>query len=315
MRKDEEIRGRIIERKGINSSATIYCDNENMESSRTNAKINLFPINLSTNQTSLLSKSDSSDTIASSQRKGMILYPHDCVFGFDYIEHIVLPENTLQGICIQYKVSPVILRQINKFSGSTLLLAPKRLIIPLKRSGNTLSRSGGIMLQDQATNQYKIHKMLAECPNLKENEARTYLHLNNWNLIEGVVVAREDINRKNSYEKQKYLLAAKSLSSCKRQFRCKAIEEEKSDDSSGKTIELKIIKKGEGNFFTNQLENNNYDFDKCTVNYILKAVPRNRNTAGIMNHQAQENIRNKGLCKQSNDEWIDFGIELKDLSS
>lgn len=46
---------------------------------------------------------------------------------FSYYQHIILPSDTIQGICLQYRVSPVILRQINTFSSSSLLLAPKKL--------------------------------------------------------------------------------------------------------------------------------------------------------------------------------------------
>jgi hypothetical protein len=49
----------------------------------------------------------------------------------EYIEHIVLPTDTLQGICLAYKVSAMRLKKENGFSGNNLQLAPKKLRIPL----------------------------------------------------------------------------------------------------------------------------------------------------------------------------------------
>lgn len=86
---------------------------------------------------------------------------------YKLIEHIILPKDTLEGLCLKYKTSATRLRQINQFSSSSLLLAPKRLLIPLKNDMN------GIKLQDTDTTEYKIHKVLSECCRLgmKEIEA------------------------------------------------------------------------------------------------------------------------------------------------
>lgn len=48
-----------------------------------------------------------------------------------YVEHRVKPTDTLQGLCLSYKISATKLRMVNKFSGSNLLMAPKTLRIPL----------------------------------------------------------------------------------------------------------------------------------------------------------------------------------------
>ena len=84
------------------------------------------------------------------------------------IEHIVLPKDTMQGICLQYKINVTRLRQVNKFSGSSLSLAPKKLYIPIKNKW-----WGSIKLQDTSTEEFKIHKILSECNKLgtKEVEA------------------------------------------------------------------------------------------------------------------------------------------------
>jgi len=97
------------------------------------------------------------------QSKAIDVCPQGCRFGVDYVEHIVLPSSTIQGICLFYNVNATKLRQWNGFSGSSLLLAPKRLIIPQK--------DGQLKMQNQ-TSEFKIHKMLYEFPTLKENEVK-----------------------------------------------------------------------------------------------------------------------------------------------
>lgn len=88
----------------------------------------------------------------------------------DYMEHIVLPSDTLQGICLAYKTSGTRLRQANHFSGSHLSSAPKKLIIPLSKKA---IRCGYIHIQNKETKEYKIHAVMAELPaEVKEAEAR-----------------------------------------------------------------------------------------------------------------------------------------------
>ena len=59
---------------------------------------------------------DSQDNVLGPSGKGIL--------GVDYVEHVCLPTDTLQGICIAYKVSASQLRRANHFSG-TLHSAPK----------------------------------------------------------------------------------------------------------------------------------------------------------------------------------------------
>jgi len=130
------------------------------------------------------------------QSKAIDVCPQGCRFGVDYVEHIVLPSSTIQGICLFYNVNATKLRQWNGFSGSSLLLAPKRLIIPQK--------DGQLKMQNQ-TSEFKIHKMLYEFPTLKENEVKKYLRLYDWDLKQSIAVAQEDLNQKKivSYRKEK----------------------------------------------------------------------------------------------------------------
>jgi LysM repeat protein len=104
---------------------------------------------------------DSSDGALGPSGKG--------VLGVDYLEHVIMPTDTLQGICIAYKISSTRLRQANHFSGNSLLLAPKKLVIPLSKKA---LRSGFIRVQDTDAKEYKLHAILAEFPDLSMTEAK-----------------------------------------------------------------------------------------------------------------------------------------------
>mmetsp|Transcript_11855 Transcript_11855/g.14520 ORF Transcript_11855/g.14520 Transcript_11855/m.14520 type:complete len:285 (+) Transcript_11855:206-1060(+) len=115
--------------------------------------------------------------------------------GTKYLEHVVLPSDTLQGLCLRYKVKPVVLRQVNMFSGSTLFLAPKKLLIPC--SGNVdISK----VRQDTTSEMFKAHSFLSQVNGLRRftgfsnKEARVYLDLNDWNVDEAVKEALAEID-------------------------------------------------------------------------------------------------------------------------
>ncbi|KAL3902953.1 MAG: hypothetical protein SGILL_010633, partial [Bacillariaceae sp.] len=110
------------------------------------------------------------------------------VLGVDYVEHVVLPTDTLQGICIAYKVSATHLRRANHFTG-TLHSAPKKLVIPMSKQA---LRTGFIRVQDTDTKEYKLHSFLAEFPDISETEAKAYLELADWELKDAVNSAKED---------------------------------------------------------------------------------------------------------------------------
>lgn len=112
------------------------------------------------------------------------------MLGVDYMEHVILPSDTLQGICLAYKTSGTRLRQANHFSGSNLSGAPKKLIIPLSKKA---IRSGYIHVQNKETKEYKIYAVMAELPaDVKESEARTYLEQADWVVEDAVRSAIED---------------------------------------------------------------------------------------------------------------------------
>jgi LysM repeat protein len=94
------------------------------------------------------------------------------VLGVDYVEHVILPTDTLQGICLSYRISVTKLRQANHFSGNSLLLAPKKLVIPISKKA---LRQGFIRVQDTDAKEYKLHAFLAEFPDFGLTEAKAYV--------------------------------------------------------------------------------------------------------------------------------------------
>lgn len=121
-----------------------------------------------------LTRSLSNSTIASEENCsfGASCHHSDIVYGIpgvDYVEHVVMPTDTLQGVCLQYKVSATRLRQANQFSGNTLLLAPKKLIIPLSKNG---LKTGAIRMQDRTTKEFKLQALVAEYTDMGLEEAK-----------------------------------------------------------------------------------------------------------------------------------------------
>ena len=89
------------------------------------------------------------------------------VRSFDFIEHKVLPSDTLQGICLTYKISATKLRMINQFSGSSLSLAPAKLIIPINSK-----KIRDELIKEKNVKDYMISKLIDEAPGLIYSEAR-----------------------------------------------------------------------------------------------------------------------------------------------
>jgi len=115
-----------------------------------------------------IQRTHSSSTI-DSQDNGTLGPSGKGVLGVDYVEHVILPSDTLQGICLAYKINPTRLRQANHFSGNSLILAPKKLVIPLSKKA---LRTGFIRVQDTDAKEYKLHAFLAEFPDLSSTEAK-----------------------------------------------------------------------------------------------------------------------------------------------
>mmetsp|Transcript_2876 Transcript_2876/g.7897 ORF Transcript_2876/g.7897 Transcript_2876/m.7897 type:complete len:427 (+) Transcript_2876:114-1394(+) len=131
-----------------------------------------------TNSSSTL---DSQDNVLGPSGKGIL--------GVDYVEHVCLPTDTMQGICIAYNVSASQLRRANHFSG-TLHSAPEKLLIPLSKQA---LRTGFIRVQDTDTKEYKLHYFQAEFPNMSAVEAKVYLELADWKVKDALKSAKEDL--------------------------------------------------------------------------------------------------------------------------
>jgi hypothetical protein len=88
------------------------------------------------------------------------------------VEHVVLPQDTLQGICLRYRVSAVTLRQFNNFSG-TAFRSKKYLRIPVEP---------GLPVNVQLSSQEILIQRFKNETGESEKEARYYLEERDWNL-------------------------------------------------------------------------------------------------------------------------------------
>jgi hypothetical protein len=122
-----------------------------------------------------------------------------------YYQHIVLPSDTVQGICIRYKISWRRLGQINGFSGKNLALAPKILWIPKVCSDESNDESntstttrddsrtkiGGSNgcdhvikdnLQDQSCHEFMVCYIMAKMDGISNSDAKRFCEMYNWDL-------------------------------------------------------------------------------------------------------------------------------------
>mmetsp|Transcript_34978 Transcript_34978/g.52842 ORF Transcript_34978/g.52842 Transcript_34978/m.52842 type:complete len:249 (+) Transcript_34978:94-840(+) len=93
--------------------------------------------------------------------------------GPTHIQHIILPTDTLAGICLKYKISAVKVRQINRFSGSNLHLAPNPLIIPIVDP--QLLVDGVIKVQNTESREFKRGAFRARFLSLRDGEITSYV--------------------------------------------------------------------------------------------------------------------------------------------
>ena len=93
----------------------------------------------------------------------------------EYTEHVVLPTDTLAGLCLLYKISRRELQRVNKFSasGDDLRLAPKKLYIPITEKARRL----GWKPQDVNSPEFKMAAFMAQFPNLSMMEAKWYVYV------------------------------------------------------------------------------------------------------------------------------------------
>ena len=127
------------------------------------------------------------------------------VTGSNFVEHIVQPADTFQGICLRYKLTPTQLRQANNgFSGSNLQLAPNPLMIPTKTNqhdefeghvtrGTTTNTSSDENAYPTALTEDQVIALFQrQFETLSKNEAKAYLELSGWELDKAVLSASQD---------------------------------------------------------------------------------------------------------------------------
>lgn len=229
----------------------------------------------------------------------------------ELVEHIVLPSDTLQGICIQYRISATKLRQINIFSGSSLKLAPKRLLVPVPISNCHSSLDSSIRLQDRTTKEYKLHKILSECPSLTTPEIESYLSLHNDDLENALNAALSDLDwekthmspgeRPNSLRK---ILDTR----VKRKGSNPGITAEK----SAPLIELKCMEGPKENWEDISVPESYKSVEDLTLRSrpVESQRPLNSMTISIPLTRGLRN-RERGCEVQKND----FGIELREIAT
>jgi hypothetical protein len=115
------------------------------------------------------------------------------------IEHVILPGDTLQGICLRYRVSAVEVRRHNMFSGNNIQFK-KTLRIPLEPGVP-------IVLQGYDRNELKLQLFKNETGE-ENTEAKIYLEDHNWNVTEAIKAWRQDDVWTRSQELKQVIPAA-----------------------------------------------------------------------------------------------------------
>lgn len=88
------------------------------------------------------------------------------------VEHVVLPDDTLQGLCLRYGVSAVALRQLNNFSGNAFR-SRKVLRVPLEK---------GATIRPQEFSHTVLLQKFKNATSEPDMEAKFYLEENGWDL-------------------------------------------------------------------------------------------------------------------------------------
>jgi hypothetical protein len=120
--------------------------------------------------------------------------------------HEIQSDDTLEGICLRYNLTPTELRQANGgFTGANLGMAPND-ILQIPKTKDNGSREGPPPPQQYSCSpqvvaavtaielcpQQKTSQLLRSCPKLSKSEAKCYLEMNDWNVNDAFLNARED---------------------------------------------------------------------------------------------------------------------------
>jgi len=100
------------------------------------------------------------------------------------IEHVVMPGDTLQGICLKYRSSAVSIRRLNMFSGNNIQFK-EVLLIPV---------DGGTVVEEQSNTPEVILQKFRNATGEGIQESRLYLDEHGWDLDKAVAAWRQDEN-------------------------------------------------------------------------------------------------------------------------
>jgi hypothetical protein len=101
-----------------------------------------------------------------------------------WLEHVVMPEDTIQGICLKYKTSVLELRRNNNFSGSAFR---SRKVLRIRVNAQV-----PISPQEE-TDEVKIQR-LRNMTDLGSEECRYYLTESGWNLVAALNAWQMDVD-------------------------------------------------------------------------------------------------------------------------
>eukprot|EP00578_Thalassiosira_sp_NH16_P003507 CAMPEP_0181131450 /NCGR_PEP_ID=MMETSP1071-20121207/30431_1 /TAXON_ID=35127 /ORGANISM="Thalassiosira sp., Strain NH16" /LENGTH=265 /DNA_ID=CAMNT_0023217643 /DNA_START=90 /DNA_END=887 /DNA_ORIENTATION=- len=106
--------------------------------------------------------------------------------------HEVLPTDTFQGICLRYRVTPTELRRANRMTtGTSLRLAPEKLVIPANNRNINLNAQGNLNREEKIA--ALLTRVSREARNkLSYAEARAYLEIADWDVSQAVEDVDED---------------------------------------------------------------------------------------------------------------------------
>jgi len=132
--------------------------------------------------------------------------------------HDVQPTDTLNFICLKYRVKAYELRKANNFRGTNLKDAPERLVIPKNAKKNKDQDKPTIM-----SNNERVNEVLAHAPTDKRTKkpvisfecAIGYLEKNDWDVLQAVRnmnvdLSDKDFNPRKGTVKRRSLLRRRS---------------------------------------------------------------------------------------------------------
>eukprot|EP00752_Nemacystus_decipiens_P018718 g16781.t1 len=107
----------------------------------------------------------------------------------EFLEHVVMPDDTLVGICLKYKVKDRELRRLNGFVGGHFRMCDV-LIIPNRFAAGQQPIQGAIGKQPMTRDD--MMQIFRKASQLGPQEARFYLESSAWDLVQALAEWREE---------------------------------------------------------------------------------------------------------------------------